>query len=291
MITEHARHLLTQSLADIDSLPAMPAIALKLMALKLDTAEGEAQLLTLIEQDPQISAKLISLSNSPALGVTRKVCSVNEAAMLLGLDRVKTVSLGIAVLSNFPQLPGSQNFAPQDLWLHSLTIAIAMHTLSLSMPRQRRPRHDHIYLAGLLHDIGYMAIHYLDNAASNELHHQLRLQPKRPVMEIELQILGVSHCYIGAQLARQWNLPEEIITVLGYHHEPYVDQVAADNPLVRLLNLTEKLLPNFGINEYCGTEITDQEWHELGIDPGKADELRDSVNELAIQAAQIADIF
>ncbi|MCX7193288.1 MAG: HDOD domain-containing protein [Proteobacteria bacterium] len=282
---------LTQAIANIDALPAMPAIALKLMALKLDSDEGEAQLLTLIEQDPQISAKLISLANSPAMGVTRKVGSVAEAAMLLGLDRVKAVALGIAVISNFPQLPGSHNFAPQDLWLHSLTIAIAMHTLSRAMPGQLCPPHDQIYLAGLLHDIGYMAIHYLDTAASNELHHQLRLQPRRPVMEVELQILGVSHCYIGAQLARQWNLPEEIVTVLGYHHAPYIDEVSADNPLVRLVNLAEKLLPNFGITEYCGTEINDEEWLELGISPDKADELRDSVNELAIQAAQIADIF
>lgn len=291
MITEHARNRLTQALANIDALPAMPAIALKLMALKLDTAEGESQLQMLIEQDPQISAKLISLANTPAMGVTRKVCSVAEAAMLLGLDRVKAVALGIAVISNFPQMPGSQNFAPQDLWLHSLTIAIAMHTLSLSMPRELRPPHDQIYLAGLLHDIGYMAIHYLDNAASNKLHHQLRLQPKRPVMEIELQVLGVSHCYIGAQLARQWNLPEEIITVLGYHHAPYADEASLGNPLVRLLNLSEKLLPGFGITEYCGTDIDDKEWLELGIDPDKKDELRDCINELAIQAAQIADIF
>lgn len=291
MITEHAKHWLTQALANIDALPAMPAIALKLMALKLDSVAGEAQLMTLVEQDPQISAKLISLANSPSIGLARKVCSVGEASVLLGLDRVKAVALGIAVISNFPQLPGSQNFAPQDLWLHSLTIAIAMHTLSLSMPEHLRPQHDQIYLAGLLHDIGYMAIHYLDNAASNELHHQLRLQPKRPVMEIELQTLGASHCYIGAQLARQWSLPEEIVTVLGYHHDPYVDQIAANNPLVRLVNLAEKLLPNFGITEYCGNEISEHEWRALGIAPEKADELRDNINELAIQAAQIADVF
>ncbi|MFA6972125.1 MAG: HDOD domain-containing protein [Gallionella sp.] len=291
MLTEQNSLWLTQALAKIDSLPAMPAIALKLMSLNMDSDEGESQLLSLIEQDPQISAKVISLANSPALGVTRKINNVHDAAMLLGLNRIKAVSLGIAAMSNFSKLPGSQNFVPQDLWLHSLTIAIAMHTLSLTMPRQLRPQQDQIYLAGLLHDIGYMALHHIDSAASNELHHQLRLQPKRPILEIELQILGVSHCYIGAQLARQWNLPEEIITVLGYHHSPYVDEVAADNPLVRLVNMAEKLLPNFGITEYCGTEITADEWQELGIDPDRADELRDSINELAIQAAQIADIF
>ncbi len=291
MNIEKNRLRLNQALANIDSLPAMPAIALKLMALKLDSDASENQFLTLIEQDPQISAKLISLANSPVMGLSRKVGNVPDATLLLGLTRVKAVSLGIAAMSNFSRLPGSQNFTPQDLWLHSLTIAIAMHTIALSMPAHLRPEQDHIYLAGLLHDIGYMALHHIDSKISNDLHHQLRLQPKRAVLEIEMQILGVSHCYIGAQLARQWRLPEEIITVLGYHHAPYVDEVSADNPLVRLVNLTEKLLPNFGITEYCGIEISDQEWQELGIDPDMGEELRDSVNELAIQSAQIADIF
>lgn len=291
MTAEQTRIRLTLALANIDSLPAMPVIAQKLLALPLDTDRGEAQLLTLIEQDPQISAKLISLANSPVMGVSRKVSSVSDAATLLGLTRVKAVSLGIAAMSNFTRLPGSQNFAPQDLWLHSLAIAVAMNTLARHMPRHLRPQQDQIFLAGLLHDIGYMAIHHVDSVASNELHHQLRLQPKRSVLEIEMQILGVSHCYIGAQLARQWNLPEEIVTVLGYHHAPYVDEVSANNPMVRMVNIAEKLLPSFGISEYCGTDIAEHEWQELGIDPDDAEELHSSINELALQVVQMADIF
>ncbi len=291
MTTEQIRLKLTHALANIDSLPAMPAIALKLMALNLNTDEGEAELLKLIGQDPQISAKLISLANSPMMGLSRKVGNVPEAAMLLGLNRVKAVALGIAAMSNFAQIPGTQNFAPQYLWLHSLSIAIAMNTLSLSMPRQLRPQQDHIYLAGLLHDMGYMAIHHIDSAASNELHLQFLLQPTRPLLEVEQEVLGISHCQIGAKLAQQWNLPEEIIDVLHYHHTPYEDEVPTNNVLPYMINLAEKLLPNFGINEYCGTEISDREWQTLGINPDDADELRDTINEIAIQAAQMADIF
>ena len=277
------------ALANVDSLPGMPAVAQKLLTLPLDTDEGEAQLLTLIEQDPQISAKLIGLANSPAMGVSRKVNNISDAAMLLGLAQVKTVSLGIAAMASFPKLRGSQNFAPHDLWMHSLAIAIAMHTLSHYMPRELRPKQDQIYLAGLLHDIGYMVIHHVDSESSNELHHQLRLQPKRHVLEIELQTIGISHCLVGANLARKWNLPEEIVNVLEHHH--LRSKNTTYDPLIGLLNLAEKLLPNFGINEYCGTEIDEQEWLELGIAPESAAELFDIINEIATQVAQMADIF
>ena len=58
MNTDKTRAKLTRDLSNIDSLPAMPSTALRLLSLRLDTDEGEAQLLTLIEQDPLISAKL-----------------------------------------------------------------------------------------------------------------------------------------------------------------------------------------------------------------------------------------
>jgi HD-like signal output (HDOD) protein len=140
----------------------MPASAQKLLALPLDSSEGEDQLLKIIEQDPQISAKIVGLANSPIMGVTRKISTVGDAAMLLGMTRVKSVAIGIASLSNFSKLPSGKNFKPQDLWIHSMTLAIVMRTIALEMPARKRPQEDHIFLAGLLHDIGFMALHYLD---------------------------------------------------------------------------------------------------------------------------------
>lgn len=290
MTDESIRLRLKQALANLDSLPAMPATAQKLLALPLNTDAGEAQMLRLIGQDPQISAKIISLANSPVMGVARKLSTVSDAAMLLGLTRVKSVAVGIASMSNFAKSPPGRNFNPQDLWLHSMTVAIVMRTLAQAMPRNVRPSEDQIFLAGLLHDIGFMALHHIDAVASDELHHQLLLQPERPILEVELETLGITHCYIGAQLARHWHLPEEIITVLGYHHPPYVEEVAAENPLVRLVSLSEKVAPNFGIAEHTGDEIEihEYEWLELGIDPADVEDICAQANELAIQTVQLS---
>ena len=288
MIDESTRLRLKQSLANLDSLPAMPATAQKLLALPLDTDEGEAQMLKLIEQDPQISAKIISLANSPIMGVSRKLSTVSDAAMLLGLTRVKSVAVGIASMSHLAQSPAGKYFKPQDLWLHSMTVAIVMRTIAQAMPRNIRPNEDQIFLAGLLHDIGFMALHHIDTEASDALHHQLLLQPERPILEIELETLGITHCYIGSQLARHWHLPEEIIAVLGYHHPPYVEEVADGNPLVRLVSLSEKIAPNFGIAEHTGDEIQEYEWLELGINPADVEDICAQVNELAVQTAQLS---
>jgi putative nucleotidyltransferase with HDIG domain len=291
MIDESSRSRIKQALANLDSLPAMPAIAQKLLALPLNTDEGEAELLKLIGQDPQISAKLISLANSPVMGVMREVKTVSEAALLLGLSRVKSVAIGIASMSDLTQIAAGKYFKPQDLWLHCMCIAVAMRAIAQAMPRNMRPEEDHIFLAGLLHDIGFMALHHIDAAASDELHHQLSLQPKRPILDIELETLGISHCYIGAQLARHWHLPPEIMAVLGYHHPPYVDEMSEQHPLVRLVSVAEKILPDFGLAEHTGDEVREHEWQELGIGPADVDEVCYQVNELAVQTAQLGGAF
>lgn len=291
MTNESTRDRLKRALANLDSLPAMPAIAQKLLALPLDTEEGEAQLLALIGQDPQISAKVIGLANSPMMGVSRKVGTVTDAALLLGLSRVKTVAVGIASMSNLSKLSASKFFKPQDLWLHSMAMAIVMRVIAQSMPRDIRPKEDQIFLAGLLHDIGFMALHHIDAEASNELHHQLCLQPERPILDIELETLGITHCFLGAELARRWHLPPEIAAVLGYHHPPYVDEMSEEHPLVRLVSVTEKILPDFGISEHTGGAVEEWEWRELGIDLADTEELCLQANEIAVQTAQLSDMF
>lgn len=289
MTKERTGSKLQLALGNLDSLPAMPAIAQKLLALPLDTDQGEAQMLSLIEQDPQLSARIVGLANSPTLGVGRKITAIRDAAMLLGLKRLKSVAVGIATMSKLTTQPAAKNFDPQDLWSHSMTVAIVMNTLAREMPRRIRPDENQIFLAGLLHDIGLMVLHHLDFRASDELHRQLRLQPKRHIHDLELELLGVTHCQIGALLARHWHLPSEITEVVELHHSPRSGDVSLANPLVALVSVAEKLLPDFGIAEHTGEAISEDEWRDLCIDPARADEISALVNELAMQVVQLPE--
>lgn len=289
MTKEPTGSRLRQALGNLDSLPAMPAIAHRLLALPLDTDQGEAQMLTLIQQDPQLSARIIGLANSPAMGAGRKITGIRDAAMLLGLRRLKSVAIGIATLSRLSSQPAVKNFDPQDLWSHSMTIAIVMNTLAREMPARIRPDENQIFLAGLLHDIGFMVLHHLDSRASDELHRQLRLQPKRHIHDLEEELLGMTHCQIGAMLARHWHLPSEIAEVVELHHAPRNAEAARHNPLVALAAVAEKLLPDFGIAEHTSEAIADDEWRDLCIDPARAEEISTLVNELAMQVVQLPE--
>lgn len=280
---------LRQAIRNLNSLPALPVIAQKLMALKLDSEEGEKQMMLLISQDPMISAKIIGLANSPLLGASRHISAVKDAAMLLGLNRVKSVATGIAVMSLVNKPIG--RFDPQELWLHNMAVAFAMLPVVRAMPARKRPQDDQIFLAGILHDIGYLALAHLDTQRSDDLHTRFVIEPDRLAIEVERELLEVTHDVLGAELAKHWNLPDDIVAVLRYHHTPELAEATEGQPLARIVNITEKLLPQLGLHEYVGNYVAPEEWAALDIDPDRADEIAEQVVEQANQAAQFASSF
>ena len=275
------------AIKSLNSLPALPLIAQKLLTLNTDTDEGQKQLLTLIEQDPQILAKIIGLANAPIHGLSRKISSISEAAIVLGINKIKSVASGIAIMS-VKGGASTGNLNLQDLWMHNLGIAFAMLAIGRAMPRQIRPQDDSIFLAGMLHDIGYIALAHLDPQRSNELHTYQAAAPARPALEIERSLLDICHDELGAELARHWHLPNEIISVIRYHHTPDAPDAPKDQPLIRMVYMAEKMLPSFGMGEHVDSGIHDSDWEALSISPSNAEEILIQAAEQADQATSFA---
>lgn len=274
---------LRHALNHLESLPAIPSVAQKILALRITTDAGEQQLLELVEKDPAILSRIIGLANSPLFGTSRKILKLRDAASVLGIKRIKMVALGFSMMSALEHKGG--NLDIHGLWQHSLSVAMAMDSMTNLLPRGQRPADDEIYLAGLLHDIGFMVLDYLDPKLSNEFHARLAADPTEPVEEVEAAMLETSHGELGAALGRHWNLPPSILTVLHYHHHPQDERAAAGRPLVHMVNLAEKLLPTFGIAEPVQMEIDDAEWEALGIEPGHQEGLRAIVQETVKKVA------
>jgi putative nucleotidyltransferase with HDIG domain len=278
---------LRKALDKLDSLPPIPSIAQKILSLKITTDEGDRALLELINNDPAILSKIIGLANSPLFGTGRKILVLKEAAQLLGSKRVKMIALSFAMMSSMTRKSGGM-LDIGALWRHSLAVAMTMGTLARFMPIKRRPSDEEIYLSGLLHDIGFLVLDYLDARLSDQLHTQLAAEPDRPVVDIEAGMLATNHSELGAELGRRWALPEPIIAVIRYHHAPDDKQAAVGQPLVTMTYLAGKLLPTLGISEAVQTDISAEEWLALGIDPLKEEEIRAKVQEHAMQVAEMS---
>ncbi len=278
---------LKQAVKRLDSLPAMPIIAQKLLALKLDTDQNEQQMLLLIAQDPLISARIIGLANSPMVAASRKINTIKDASLLLGLKRVHSIATGLAIMSKMNQSVGRLNI--HAMWEHSLGIAFAMLAIVRAMPAKMRPNDDLTFLAGMLHDIGYSVLAHLDVESSDQLQTRMVTEPERFSLSIEREIVELTHDELGAELAQHWNLPEEIVVAIRYHH--VMQKSEPNQPLARIINLAEKILPSFGFHELIDTTIIPEDWLALGIDPERAGEISTQVTEQAAQASQFASSF
>ncbi len=275
-----------QAIEYIDSLPAMPVIAQKILFLNLGTPEGEDKLLKLIELDPAISAKIIGLSKSTLYGSPGMIASVKEATMRLGLQTVKSVAIGLATIEALHKTTGSQ-LGKTELWTRSIAVAMAMKVLAKHMPPRQRPLDDQIFLAGLLHDIGYIVIDYISPMTCDSLLSHFDAENDAELLALEKQVLSMSHGEIGGKLSAYWDLPEEIGAVVRFHHNKGHSGAEVGQPLVRLVYLAERILTPFGIKEGA-PQIEQMDWLELGINPGKAEEI---VNEVQQAASNVNQFF
>jgi putative nucleotidyltransferase with HDIG domain len=157
--------------------------------------------------------------------------SIHDAAAVLGINRIKMIAMSFAMVSSMSSNRGGTLNIIQ-LWQHSMSVAMAMEVLSRAMPVDIRPPSEEIYLAGLLHDIGFLVLQYINPDLSNRFHARIAAETSRSFDEIEAEMLEISHSELGALLAQHWNLGETIVAVLRHHHsnnEAPPTQAAASN--------------------------------------------------------------
>ncbi len=265
----------------LEALPALPKIAREILSIKLTTDKGDELLLKLVKKDPAILAKIIGLANSPLFGTSRIIMTADDAATVLGINRIKMVALSFAMISSMKRKP-SGLLDVTHLWRHSMVVALALDELSKAMPPKRRPTEEEIYLAGLLHDIGFLVLEYIDPDISDRFHAaRIATGAGRPVIELEAELLEMNHCELGALLAEHWNLPEAIVAVLRNHHSDGVAPDAVGQPLIAMTSLVEKLLPPFDMSEHIPSGIDAGEWLALGIAADRVDEVEATMREHA----------
>jgi HD-like signal output (HDOD) protein len=278
-----------RTLNNPEGLPAIPHLALEILSLDLrnNNKEGIQAIYRLIDKDPVLLTRIINICNSHLFGSGRKITKLEDAVTLLGSTHFLMLALSVSMMSSLIRKPAGQ-LNIQSLWKHSLGVALTMDTLARYMPPDSRPPDGQIYLAGLLHDFGFLVLDYVDPQLSDEFHARLAAEPNASMDEIEAEMLGIDHGELGAMIGKKWNLPEPVIAAMNYHHVPEKDRSADADSLVALANLAEKMLPTFGFAESPSLKrISDEEWQSLGIDSKWSDNILAKVQKIVMEVATI----
>lgn len=214
-------------------LPSLPTIVQEVIASFSDDDLDSVSLAHKISQDQGLSAKVLRVANSSFYGLPRKVGSVQDAVVVLGLDTVRSLVLSAGMASAFPPSLGSL-FDRQAYWQRSFRVAFIAKALATNFQQNQQLA----YTAGTFHDIGQLVLDLCIPERYSAL--LVRHAPTDLLLlEVERSDLGFDHAEIGAEVVRLWNFPQEIEQVVRYWHRP--EQQEAFDPLVCLVHIAAAL--------------------------------------------------
>ena len=207
----------------LGSIPAFPSVALKLLALIGDEATSLSNIAACIAGDSVLSGQLIKRANAADQARFCEVSEVLQAAVSLGLDRTREISLAAAASVYASAAIKSDILRP--CWHHTLACAIVASELA----RLWGLRPAECYTAGLFHDIGRLGLLTAYPAEYERIMAECEGQHDELAAK-ELEHFEIDHVGAGAWLAQRWNLPESILEVIARQHElpgNTLDQVTA----------------------------------------------------------------
>lgn len=250
----------------VEELPVMPGIASEIIRVRNNHYAHASELAAVIEQDPSLTAQIMCFALSPQNSHKGKVNSVEEAiAKVLGMDFVIDVAFGLALGKSFKN-PMEGPLGLKAFWNHAIHCASLTQALCNAIDYSCRPSASMSYLAGLLHNIGFLLLGHQFPEHFRRLNSAVLLQPERTVLDVEREELGVTHNELGHWLMEAWDMPAEIKEVVLHHNDPeYRGEYAT---YVNLVYIANSLLMSQGLG-YETMTFPRSMLQRLGLDTAK----------------------
>ena len=218
----------------IARLPAMPQILIKLLEHLQADDLGMAELAALIANDAGMTAKILAVANSSAYHRVHRQVGLEPALMALGTDMIKTLVISESVFQTFNSFPHSGSTDLRGFWKTSLSAAVIARDIA---KRMDYPHIEEAYLAGLLHNVGRLA---LLATAPKEYAFNFTARDDEALCAVEQRTLQITHSEAGAWLIERWHLDSFLADSVLYHHEP-IERLESAHPLIRIVRLAHLL--------------------------------------------------
>ena len=270
-------------------IPPLASTAQKIIKLRVDPTATIDDITSVVETDPALAAQVVSWAASPYYASPGKIRSVEDAIVrVLGFDLVINLALGLA-LGKTMSLPKDHPQQATPYWQQSIYTAAVIEGLTRAMPRAQRPEAGLTYLAGLLHNFGYLLLAHVFPPHFSLICRHLEVNPHLSHSYIEQHLLGITREQIGAWLMRYWDMPDELATALRFQHDPSYDGVYAEYP--NLVCLAVRLLRSRGIGSGPVEEIPDALLDRLGLSREKANDVTSKVLDAEVLLRELASQF
>lgn len=198
-------------LNDHRELSSLPQVLVEVIRISNDEEASVADIASIIMKDPALTARLLRIVNSPYYGVAKKITTVQQAVLTVGIRTVTAVALAASIYDLFNTL--KTKIDRKKFWRHSLEVALASRMIAVEAGHEPA---DEAFVAGLLHDIGSLVLEASYPADFERICKLVESGVR--LTSAEEQTWGTNHARVGQFLLDQWALPDCITEAVGNHH-------------------------------------------------------------------------
>lgn len=253
---------------ELSVLPEQGSATMRLLQLLDDPDSDARDILPVVEADPSMTARLLTLANSAFFGLKQHASNVWSAVIVVGFNVVRALATtgGLGLSDN---KPGSM---PPGYWEHSIATAAA----SSCIAKLVGVRPSDAFSAGLLHDIGSALLF----RAANDQYRQTLVtagEKRYSSLEAEKKVFGAGHDEIGGEVLEQLFFPKTLVDAVRGHNQ---DPEEIDD------KLTKVIIAGIAMAEYRGIPSTTEPAVELAtafealeLDPEPSEELQAQISQ------------
>ncbi|MFK8067053.1 MAG: HDOD domain-containing protein [Gammaproteobacteria bacterium] len=195
----------------INNIPQVPEVVRDLIIQLNDPNLDMYAIAKNVTRDQIISMKVLRLVNSAHFSLPRKLSSIEEAVVTLGMKQLKSIIIASGMVQSMPEIKG---FDIKNFWSDSFRTA----TYAKWIADEINANSDMAFTVGLISEMGivlmYMglpeAIAKIDKAVKNG---QVRAQ-------MEKEVLGYTNSEVCAELCRRWKFPEDLANTVSQCKDP-----------------------------------------------------------------------
>jgi len=209
-----------KKLIQAGDLPPLSEAGLEILRLGERDDLSASQLVRVISKDPALAAKVLRIANSPFYGLRTQVKTLEHAIVVLGQVSIVSICAASALVGGLKtsKAVNHERYELKPLRGHAVLTAIlarwlAQHGASSQVPMSG------VFLGGLLHDIGELAIAIFYPQHLKEIGQYEQEHPDASSYQAEQAILGFDHQELGAEVLSHWHLPQLYIDIAGHHHD------------------------------------------------------------------------
>lgn len=195
---------LDEAIAQLHQLPAIPTVVQDVVASFNNANVDIDDLAQKISRDQALTAKVLRVANSSFYGFSRRIASLHDAVVVMGLAGVRSLVLSAGLMHAFDQKSGG-GLNRVEYWKRSFRVA----TYAKAVAKCLKQPPEVAFIAGMLHDIGQLVL----DTCLPDLYAQAVVYAEAEGCDLiaaEEATLGFHHGALGAEVARRWNFPPVI---------------------------------------------------------------------------------